>query len=188
MRGTVPSCSPPIDAHVDAMPLWTGVSGSRGAAAARLFVERSSRPGSVDAPLHPGPAGATCTGSRLGRSSRGASCSGTWCRTWSYCWPSRRVSGCRSSGPSTSRTTWPRSPRPPRCWAGAANWQRQVGLLAASTICLHAGKARPAADRGRLRRRARTTGWIGRAVRLGASPRPHATVRACSRPATSSAA
>ena len=39
------------------------------------------------------------------------------------------------------------------------------------------GKARPPADRGRLRHRARTTGWIGGVVCLGASPFPHPAVR-----------
>ena len=59
----------------------------------------------------------------------------------------------------------------------SANWQRQVGLLAASTICLHVGKPVRQLTEDDFAALLGQPGWIGRAVCLGASPFPHPTVR-----------
>src|SRR6185436_6815138 len=90
-----------------------------------------------------------------------------------------QTSRVRTAGP-VGRTRAGQLGRGRRSRRGAG-LERQLAAAGRAAGCLDdlptCGKARSAADRGRLRLCAWTIGWIGRAVCLGASPRPPPAVR-----------
>jgi len=64
-----------------------------------------------------------------------------WSRMLEFCWPHRRGEGCRSSGPEHEPENLAAGREGPPRFAGlGSKLAAQVGLLAASTICLAVGK------------------------------------------------